>query len=80
MLEFIQCPSCGSRIGKIFELYQRIRSSLSAKEMQSKGVDSKFAGLIDNVNVDMSEFLEAMGIIKICCRMHITTAVIITEP
>lgn len=78
-MEFIQCPSCGSRIGKIYEIYQRIRSDLTAKELKAKNIDSRYANLMDSINVDMSDLLQEMGARKICCRMHITTAVNITE-
>uniref|UniRef100_A0A6C0BDN1 DNA-directed RNA polymerase subunit N n=1 Tax=viral metagenome TaxID=1070528 RepID=A0A6C0BDN1_9ZZZZ len=75
MLHFILCPSCGTRIGRYYEAYSILLTHLQNEELEK----NKNILCADNIlisketNVKMLEIFEALGIKKICCRMHFNT-------
>ncbi len=75
MLHFILCPSCGTRIGRFYEAYSILLAHFHNEELEK----NKAEVCVDNIlvsketNVQMGKIFDALGIKKICCRMHFNT-------
>jgi DNA-directed RNA polymerase subunit N (RpoN/RPB10) len=75
MLHYILCPSCGTRIGRYYEAYSILLTHYHKEELErnKNNVCSENILISKETNVKMGEIFDALGIKKICCRMHFNT-------
>lgn len=62
------CMSCQSSVGQFYEAYQTIRNLKIEKYLEETGYVPSDNAATESVN--MSEFLDKVGIVNICCRQH----------
>lgn len=80
MLEYIRCPSCGFSLSDKYDIFIEERAR-KIKESIPEGVAPEKIELTRNINTDMSDVFEKLGIskAKMCCRMRLTTATSMQE-
>ncbi len=71
------CPECGGSLSDYYELFQMLRTDKVRKILGDKDVDITQIDISQtesNDTLDMSDVFDKMGIVRICCRGHLTAA------
>jgi len=74
MLTPIVCLACGFPIAHVAEPYRSIRRKRMEKALNDKEVLPEHAPLDPDLRVSMEDILAEFGIIYLCCRTHLATA------
>lgn len=73
MLIPIRCFTCGAPVGDVAVAFRQIRAERLRKLLAERGVAPGKATLEPDLEVDMSDVYEALGIDEDCCRMALAT-------
>jgi len=73
MSGFILCPSCANNFGEVMVFVTMARRGLMRKTMNAE-VDPEMVGIAGSGTPAIGHILDAVGITKMCCRMHMLGA------
>jgi DNA-directed RNA polymerase subunit N (RpoN/RPB10) len=71
------CPECSGDLSSFYSLFQLLRTDKVRKILNDKEVDITQIDISQteiNDELDMTDVFDAMGIVRICCRGHLTAA------
>jgi DNA-directed RNA polymerase subunit N (RpoN/RPB10) len=74
MLVPIRCITCGYPIGRVAVLFRQIRAKRVAELLKGRMVIPTQTMIDAQLQIDMSDIFELLGIHLDCCRVHLGTA------
>ena len=73
MFGVVVCPSCGGNLGVVAPAYAYALAQQEPLGSGAAAVSSGFAGFA--MGTAAGPLLDALGLVRICCRMHMLTHV-----
>jgi DNA-directed RNA polymerase subunit N (RpoN/RPB10) len=74
MLIPIRCPSCGYPIGEYADLFRESRIRRVREVLAARGTTATQACVDPGLQIDCADILDALHVLKYCCRAHLATA------
>lgn len=75
MQEMPTCPNCCNDLSSYFDLFMAIREKKVRDAIKKEDGHIDTIDVIENKNISFEKDFEKLGFEKLCCRIHLTTAV-----
>lgn len=76
MLTPVVCVTCGMPIADVCGLYFHLKAERVAAVLAESGTDPGKAAADNSLTVDCSDIFDKLGIVQLCCRKSMSTAMI----
>lgn len=68
MYEYVLCPSCGTCIGEIYEIFQLMKEKKIKEYYKDNKTSPDLITFDTNTNVDLTDIFKLLHINNFCCR------------
>ncbi|NBQ42410.1 MAG: hypothetical protein EBU23_07705 [Mycobacteriaceae bacterium] len=79
MLVPVTCFTCGCPVGDVEDLYRHKRAALVRTILAERGTAATQASVDAGLQIDCSHILDDLGVVGICCRKVLVSAMIFSD-
>lgn len=74
MLPPVRCTTCGYPVGDVWALFDEARTKITRAALEADDTHPSMLPVSDT-KVDCGPLLDALGVLRLCCRVHLMTGV-----